>query len=90
MSSEETARVLMSMPVSGSHKEVVQLPLEKGADINERDREYDGNALPAASSQGNKEVVQPPLEKGAGVNTQGGLFGNALHATSSKGGFRSQ
>ncbi|KAK2933578.1 Ankyrin repeat [Fusarium oxysporum f. sp. vasinfectum] len=44
-----------------------------------------GNALQAASYNGNREVVQPLLDKGADVNTQGGKYGNALQAASSKG-----
>ncbi|KAH8745815.1 ankyrin repeat-containing domain protein, partial [Diaporthe sp. PMI_573] len=53
------------------HKEVVQMLLDKGADVNTQGGEY-GNALHAASHQGHKEVVQMLLDKGADVNTRGG------------------
>ncbi|KAG7436798.1 Ankyrin repeat domain-containing protein 50 [Fusarium oxysporum f. sp. raphani] len=56
----------------------------EGADVNAQGDEY-GNALQAASYNGNREVIQLLLDKGADVNTQGGKYGNALQAVSSKG-----
>lgn len=63
------------------HKEVAELLLERGADVNAEGGVY-GNALQAASSQGHKEVAQMLLEKGADVNARGGRYGNALCAAS--------
>ena len=63
------------------HEAVVQLLLEKGADINEQGGQYD-NALQEASLRGHEAVVQLLLEKGADVNEQGGEYGNALQAAS--------
>jgi hypothetical protein len=66
------------------HGKVVQLLLEKGAEINAQGGEY-GNALQAASSRGHDKIVQLLLEKGAEINAQGGKYGNALQAASSRG-----
>ncbi|KIL62335.1 hypothetical protein M378DRAFT_53540, partial [Amanita muscaria Koide BX008] len=56
-------------------KEIVELLLEKGANVNAQGGFY-GNALQAASCQGSKEIVELLLEKGADVNAQGGKYGN--------------
>ncbi|OHW99045.1 ankryin repeat protein [Colletotrichum incanum] len=66
------------------HKEIVQMLLDKGADVNAQGSNY-GNALQAASLEGHKEIVQMLLDKGADVNAQGGYYGNALQAASSGG-----
>ena len=68
----------------GGHFVIVQMLLEKGADVNAQGGYY-GNALQAASSEGHETVVQILLEKGADVNAQGGYYGNALQAASSEG-----
>ncbi len=68
----------------GGRKEVVQMLLEKGANVNAQGGYY-GNVLQAASLGGHKKVVQMLLEKGADVNAQGGYYGNALQAVSYKG-----
>ncbi|KAF2452237.1 hypothetical protein BDY21DRAFT_260258, partial [Lineolata rhizophorae] len=61
---------------------VVELLLEKGADVNAQGGHY-GNALQAASSLGREKIVQLLLEKGAGVNTQGDSdYSNALSTSS--------
>ncbi|EWZ78238.1 hypothetical protein FOXG_14292 [Fusarium oxysporum f. sp. lycopersici 4287] len=56
----------------------------EGADVNAQGGKY-GNALQAASFQGNPEIVQLLLDKGADVNAQGGYLGNALQAASYEG-----
>ena len=66
------------------YKKVVQLLLERGADVNAQGGFY-GNALYAASSWGQEKVVQLLLEKGADINAQGGYYGNALQAASYEG-----
>jgi ankyrin repeat protein len=63
---------------------VVQLLLDKGADVNAQGGDY-GNALQAASAGGHKEIVQLLLDKGADVNAQGGYYNNALQAASAGG-----
>ncbi|KAI1366280.1 ankyrin repeat-containing domain protein [Xylaria arbuscula] len=58
---------------------VVELLLEKGANINAQGGGY-GNALQAAACEGDVSVVELLLEKGADVNAQGGAYDNALLA----------
>jgi ankyrin repeat protein len=57
-------------------KEVVQLLLNQGAEVNAQGGFY-GNALQAASCSGNKELIQLLLNQGADVDAQGGKDGNA-------------
>ncbi|KAJ4078218.1 hypothetical protein NW760_015285 [Fusarium oxysporum] len=59
----------------------------EGADVNAQGGEY-GNALQAASFNGNLRVVQLLLDNGADVNAQGGKYGNALQAASFNGSLR--
>ena len=61
-------------------KDVVQLILDKGADVNAQGGIY-GSALQATTaSLDNREIVELLLEKGADVNVQGGKYGSALQA----------
>ncbi|KAM0799534.1 ankyrin repeat-containing domain protein [Usnea florida] len=73
----------------GGHKKVVQILLNKGADINAQGG-FDGgkynNALTAASFGGHEKIVQMLLDKGADVNTPGRLGSNALQVAS-RGGY---
>jgi hypothetical protein len=66
------------------HSAIVQLLLEKDADVDAQGGEY-GNALQAASVEGHEQVVKLLLEKGVNVNAQGGPYGNALQAASFRG-----
>jgi ankyrin repeat protein len=66
------------------HNTVVQMLLDKGADVNAQGGYY-GNALQAASERGHEQVVKMLLNKGAKVNAQGGRYGNALYAASERG-----
>jgi hypothetical protein len=59
---------LMTAALLG-HTEIVQLFLEKGADVNAKDN--DGwTALMIAAEKGHSEIVQLLLEKGADVNAK--------------------
>ena len=51
------------------HMAVVQLLLDKGADVNAQGVKY-GNTLQAALSEGHMTIVQLLLAKGADVNAQ--------------------
>ncbi|ERF68928.1 hypothetical protein EPUS_09418 [Endocarpon pusillum Z07020] len=64
--------------------QMVQMLLEKGAEVNAQGGKY-GNALQAASNRGHEKVVQMLLDKGAEVNAQGGYYGNALYEASNGG-----
>ena len=68
----------------GGHGHIVQLLLERGADVNMASKEH-GNALHAASCRGHAAVVKLLLRKGANVNVQGGEYGNAIQAASQGG-----
>ncbi|KAJ7865042.1 ankyrin repeat-containing domain protein [Mycena olivaceomarginata] len=64
--------------------DMARLLLTNGANVNVQGGKF-GNALQAASSEGENEVVQLLLESGADVNAQGGEYGNALRAATRKG-----
>ncbi|KAM0369148.1 hypothetical protein ACHAPY_011168 [Fusarium culmorum] len=57
--------------------------MTEGANVNAQGGEY-GNALQAASLNGNLRVVQLLLDNGADVNAEDGKYGNALQAASYK------
>ncbi|SPO07333.1 uncharacterized protein DNG_10027 [Cephalotrichum gorgonifer] len=68
------------------HKEIVEMLLEKGADINAQGGGGYGTALIAASARGYKEIVEMLLEKGADINARGGGgYSTALMAASAGG-----
>ncbi|CAI7621152.1 unnamed protein product, partial [Penicillium pancosmium] len=74
---------VISASMNGYEK-VVQLLLEKGAEVNAQGGVY-GNALQAASHEGHDKIVQLLLKEGAEINAQGGEYGNALQAASLEG-----
>ena len=69
---------------AGGHTEIVQILLEKGAEVNVQGGDY-GTALGAASAGGHTEIVQILLENGAEVNAEGGRYGTALGVASARG-----
>ena len=75
---------LLTLAVIGGHTDTILFLLERGADINGRDKDY-GSALTAAVVQGNVQVVQLLVRKGADPNNVGGLYGTALTAAAEKG-----
>jgi ankyrin repeat protein len=81
---DQQRRTALMWAAGLGHERVVQILLEKGAEVNAQGGEY-GNALQAASRYGHEKVVQILLEKGAEVNAQGGGYGNALQAASGYG-----
>ncbi|XP_077365170.1 ankyrin repeat and SAM domain-containing protein 6 [Festucalex cinctus] len=66
-SNQEGASPLMMAAVSG-HLEVVQLMVEKKADIDKQDGVHGWTALMQATYHGNKDVVKYLLSQGADVN----------------------
>lgn len=64
------------------YQPVVQLLLDKRADVKLRGPANCRNALQAASSEGHNEVVRLLREKGVDFNAEGGKYGNALQAAS--------
>ena len=77
----------LSAASAGGHREIVELLLDKGADVNVEEGGGYSNALSAASAGGHREVVKLLLDKGADVNKEGGgsFYGNALSAASAGG-----
>jgi hypothetical protein len=69
---------------AGGHKEIVQLLLDKDANVDAQSGYY-GSTLQAASARGHKEIVQLLLDKDANVDAQGGHYGSALQAASAGG-----
>jgi ankyrin repeat protein len=67
------------------HLEIVQLLLEKGADVNAQGGAYGTNTLQAAVEGGYLEIVQLLLEEGADINSQGSYYGNALQLAAGDG-----
>ncbi|KAF8496923.1 hypothetical protein JB92DRAFT_2671092, partial [Gautieria morchelliformis] len=63
---------------------IIELLLEKGADVNAQGGEH-GSALPAAAYNGHDTTVLLLLEKGADVNAQGGWPGSPLQAAAYNG-----
>lgn len=61
------------------NKEVVELLLEKGADVNVKRGEF-GPALAAAAFKGHKEIAELLLQNGANPNIIAGFYETALHA----------
>ena len=66
------------------YQSVVQLLLEKGADVNTQGGYY-GNALQAASFGGHQSVVQLLVKKGAGVNQKDVQGRTPIHLASAGG-----
>jgi ankyrin repeat protein len=84
---DEAGRTALYWASDMGHDKVVEMLLERGADINALGGYY-GNALQAASAGGNDKVVQMLLDKGADINAHGGHYGNALQAASAGGHYK--
>jgi len=80
---DKCVTLLYTLSFHGCHK-LVKVVLKEQISVNAQGGPF-GNALQAASAEGNKEVVGMLLEKGADVNAPGGLYGNALQAASARG-----
>ena len=77
--SDTTYGIALITAACGGHTSVVQLLLDRGADINAQGGSY-GNALQIAVFRRHESIVQLLLDRGADINAQGGRFGNALLA----------
>ncbi|KAI0023788.1 ankyrin repeat-containing protein [Xylariomycetidae sp. FL0641] len=66
------------------HKEMVELLLDKGADIGARDESHE-TALHRATDNGYKEIIGLLLDRGADVNAQHKYRGTALHEAARRG-----
>ena len=56
--------------VSRGHKEVIELLIAKGADVNAKDSTFGRTLLHIAAREGHKEIVELLLAKGVDVNAK--------------------
>jgi ankyrin repeat protein len=75
---------LLTASIEG-HKEIVQLLIEKGIDINQTETFFKRNSLHFASQYGYKEIAQFLIEKGIDINKTDELDKNALNWASEGG-----
>ena len=68
---------LMHASQGKGHKEIVEMLINAGADVNVRDK-FGGTALMIASQNGHVETVEMLIEKGADVNARDFLGNTAL------------
>jgi len=73
-------KALIDAARSGNLQEVKQ-HLEKGADVNAKDKSFQWTLLQWAISRGHKEVAKLLISKGADVNTMDGNGHTPLHRT---------
>ncbi|KAF7343972.1 ANK-REP-REGION domain-containing protein [Mycena venus] len=66
------------------HTEIVQILLNKGANVNAAGRKW-GSSLQAAAYGGHTDIVQILLDKGADVNAAGVFYGSSLQAAAEGG-----
>ena len=71
--------------VVDGHKDVVELLIAKGADIELRCTTCGGTALGHAASGGHKEIIELLIEKGADVNAKSKGETTPLHFATSRG-----
>lgn len=78
-----TPLISASFP-SHARKDVIDLLLDRGADINAKSS-FGLTALHEAASQGNKEVVSRLIERGADVNAKDSIESTPLHCAIGEG-----
>ena len=81
---DDGGRTALIWAAKGGYSAIVQLLLEKGADVDTKDH-FGDTALISAAIGGYSAIVQLLLEKGAGVNTKG-YFGNTALIRAVKSG----
>lgn len=68
----------LHLAIHGQHKEMVELLIENGADVNNRDSDYD-TPLIKASQTGNAGIIKALIKGGADVNAADMSGKTALH-----------
>jgi ankyrin repeat protein len=81
---DEAGRTALSWASELGHDKILQMLLDRGADVNVEGGHY-GSALQAASAGGHNKVVQMLLDRGADVNVHGDYYRSALQAASAGG-----
>jgi ankyrin repeat protein len=76
MESGYLSRTALGAAAYGGRREMVELLLNNGANVNSKQREY-GSALAAAAAIGNTEIVELLLDRGADINMKG-KYGSPL------------
>ena len=81
---EHGAKIHGEMSAAYVDKQTVQLLIDLGADVNQRDKR-DMSPLDEAAFRGNTEVLQLLLEHGADVNARGEYGSTPLHSAAVRG-----
>ncbi|KAH8669313.1 ankyrin repeat-containing domain protein [Ilyonectria robusta] len=76
----ESRKTLLHFAAGNGHKEVVKLLLDRHADIEARETEFNRTALQMAAENGHEEVLQLLLACGVKTSASGGLYGTALQS----------
>lgn len=79
---------LLSLAIINGYRDIVELLINRGANINSKDGCYDGNDMPIhyAARNGYKDIVELLLVKGARINEKDDFGGNTpLHYAVEKG-----
>lgn len=72
------SRSLLSLAAKGGHPDIVHFLLDRGAQINRRNRHRQRTALMAAAKMGDAEIVELLIKRGANVNMLSVVHGTAL------------
>jgi ankyrin repeat protein len=70
---------LLIIASDNGHKDIVELLLDKGIDINQKSEYWKRNALHVASEKGHSEIVELLIDRGIDINLQDIDGSNALH-----------
>ena len=71
--------------VTGGHKDIADLLISKGADVNAKEAKNRITALHWAAWRGRKEIAELLIAKGANLNAKNNVGGTPLHNAAWKG-----
>ena len=81
----KTYNIFLNLASEKGHKEIVELLIQNGIDVNQQDKIFGRNALHWASWKNHKEIVEFLLEKGIDINRQNHAGSTALHCATKEG-----
>ena len=80
-----TSQLPLNLAVQEGHKEIVELIIAKGTDVNAKGGIGGGTPLHRAAMEGHNEIAELLIAKGANVNAKGGIGGGTpLHRAATK------